>query len=228
MNGISGTWDAQINTSSAGTNVYTFTADVNECSENFAMSIVVEICDCENAITSLVSCDDEDDCTTNDVQEVIVETGFICVPCQGEPLDCESDEIVFNTCDDVDDCTTNDVEGVLSCTGEVCIPCAGVETNATNLIHPNVFSPNSDGNNDYFTIYGNNDDAIITSLEIFDRWGNRVFSKSNFPLNQPQEGWDGTSKNKDVTVGVYLFVAQASLENCDEENIITGTVTVVR
>ena len=228
LDGITGTWNEPITTTTVGTSLYTFSADSDNCSENFVMSVVVEICDCENAITSLVSCDDEDDCTTNDVQEVIVETGFICVPCQGEPLDCQSDEIIFNACDDEDDCTVNDVEGVLSCTGEICIPCNGVESNLANLIHPNVFSPNGDGNNDFFTIYGLNEGAVITSLDIFDRWGNRVFNKSNFPLNQPQEGWDGTWNNNDVMVGVYLFVAQAQLENCDDDNVITGTVTVIR
>lgn len=75
---------------------------------------------------------------------------------------------------------------------------------------PNVFSPNGDGVNDFFTVYGN-DNLIreVASMQIFDRWGNLVFEKNNFPPNIPQEGWDGNfSQNKQSPengVLVYLI-----------------------
>src|SRR5699024_9195268 len=36
---------------------------------------------------------------------------------------------------------------------------------------PNMFSPNNDGRNDYFRVYGNKDCVKEFRLQIFDRWG---------------------------------------------------------
>ena len=36
---------------------------------------------------------------------------------------------------------------------------------------PNAFSPNKDGINDHFTIFGGNDLVAIKSLSLFNRWG---------------------------------------------------------
>ena len=41
---------------------------------------------------------------------------------------------------------------------------------------PNVFSPNDDGVNDFFTVYANPFLEIVEELMVFDRWGNKGFS----------------------------------------------------
>lgn len=45
---------------------------------------------------------------------------------------------------------------------------------------PNVFSPNSDGINDVFTVFGGEGVSMINALKIFDRWGNAVFESGPF------------------------------------------------
>jgi gliding motility-associated-like protein len=76
-----------------------------------------------------------------------------------------------------------------------------------SVFAPNVFTPNEDGVNDVFTLFG--DETIFMSikeLSIFDRWGNRLYIQKNFPLNT-NAGWDGKSKGSYVDDGVYVFYA---------------------
>ena len=50
------------------------------------------------------------------------------------------------------------------------------------------FSPNNDGKNDYFVIEGL--DEYRKELNVFNRWGNEVYSSDNY-----QNNWDGTNKS---------------------------------
>ncbi len=96
------------------------------------------------------------------------------------------------------------------------------------IIAPNIFSPNLDNNeNDNFTIYSNVDGALINSLQIFDRWGNLVFSKNSIPTNDPSLGWDGKFGTKSVESGVYVFYSEILLPDGEME-IKKGDVTVVK
>ncbi len=67
---------------------------------------------------------------------------------------------------------------------------------------PNTFTPNNDGNNDYFKLIGDNYDFFKTfNISIVNRWGNVVaeFSDANFK-------WNGQDKNGNlVENGVYFY-----------------------
>lgn len=69
---------------------------------------------------------------------------------------------------------------------------------------PNAFSPNDDGINDRFFPQTKHDTKII-SFQVFDRWGNQVFSIKDTYTNDPQSGWDGFYKNKKLDAGVYVW-----------------------
>jgi gliding motility-associated-like protein len=73
---------------------------------------------------------------------------------------------------------------------------------------PNAFSPNEDGKNDFFTIFSNEDVKFIQQLNIYDRWGELVFTKENFPSNEESMGWDGRFRSKKAVGGVYTFWAE--------------------
>ena len=65
------------------------------------------------------------------------------------------------------------------------------EKKLTSVNIPNIFSPSSrDGNNDYFTLYGNENVVLINEMYVYDRWGNLVYSNNNFLPNDPYQGWD--------------------------------------
>jgi gliding motility-associated-like protein len=63
---------------------------------------------------------------------------------------------------------------------------------------PNVFTPNSDGINDFFEIENLPEN---TEVIILNRWGNVVFSSSNY-----QNNWDGKdTSGKELADGVYTY-----------------------
>jgi gliding motility-associated-like protein len=65
---------------------------------------------------------------------------------------------------------------------------------------PNSFSPNGDGNNDVFQIFG--EGIKFFELKIFNRWGEKIYESNNH-----LQGWDGTYKGKpqEPQVLVYLI-----------------------
>ncbi len=99
-----------------------------------------------------------------------------------------------------------------------------------NLNHdvyiPNAFSPNGDGNNDYFTAYADHNLRHIKTLKVVDRWGNVLFDKSEFQANVETAGWNGTFKGNKVAAGVYLYQMEVEFANGAKE-ILSGDVTVV-
>ena len=70
---------------------------------------------------------------------------------------------------------------------------------------PNVFTPNGDGKNDYFYIPENPRIPLILSLDIYDRWGNHVFSKSQPLPGDHFSGWDGTFQGREMNPGVFVY-----------------------
>jgi gliding motility-associated-like protein len=55
-----------------------------------------------------------------------------------------------------------------------------------NIFIPNTFTPNGDGINDEFEIYGNKKAIKFVEVSIFDRWGERVFQSTDIDFK-----WDG-------------------------------------
>ncbi len=68
---------------------------------------------------------------------------------------------------------------------------------------PNVFTPNSDGFNDYFVPYPGYSSVERIDLKVFNRWGVVVFETSD-----PAIRWDGRDKNtnRQCAEGVYYYV----------------------
>ena len=92
---------------------------------------------------------------------------------------------------------------------------------------PNAFSPDFDGFNDFFTLYGGPEVEIIEELIIFNRWGAVVFEGKNMNSGIEPEGWDGTLNGKRVNPGVYAWIA--NIRFIDGEVIsYTGDITVVK
>ncbi|MAT53179.1 MAG: hypothetical protein CMN32_01780 [Saprospirales bacterium] len=80
------------------------------------------------------------------------------------------------------------------------------------------FSPNGDGVNETFTIYGlSNYPGHI--LRIYNRWGNLVYEAVNY-----QSNWDGTWEGKKLPYGTYFYVLD--LNNGEEP--LAGYVQLMR
>lgn len=72
---------------------------------------------------------------------------------------------------------------------------------------PNIFTPNGDGQNDFFTISANGIETF--SIVIYNRWGSKVFESDDI-----SKSWDG----KDVTDGTYFYIIQAESINGKKYN----------
>lgn len=88
---------------------------------------------------------------------------------------------------------------------------------------PNAFTPNGDSANDEFLPqFGC--PPIEYSLEIFDRWGELIFSTTD-----PNDGWDATQKGgANAPVGVYVWRIKFRAYEGDKPRKLTGQVTLVR
>lgn len=90
-----------------------------------------------------------------------------------------------------------------------------------NVFMPNAFTPNNDGNNDVFKLFGKN--IRFHSLQVFNRLGEKVFDTEN-----ENNGWDGTYKGEPQPPGVYIYMVKYSpLYNAESRNI-KGSVTLLR
>ena len=94
-----------------------------------------------------------------------------------------------------------------------------------NVFIPNAFSPNGDGANDYFTVYGGIDVEEVVNFQIFNRWGGLVFSNKNFQPNDDLIGWDGFFKGKNVNTGVYVYTADILFKDGITERF-SGNISV--
>ncbi|MCC6837932.1 MAG: gliding motility-associated C-terminal domain-containing protein [Bacteroidia bacterium] len=92
----------------------------------------------------------------------------------------------------------------------------------SNLVIPNVFTPNGDGSNDYFK------PVLAEGLKtfkmvIYDRWGLKMSEVTNESL-----GWDGNAKNGAAAPdGTYYYIVTA--DGADgKEYKFTGYVSLIR
>ena len=88
------------------------------------------------------------------------------------------------------------------------------------LYIPNIFSPNSDGQNDVLFIRGEN--IKEASMCIYNRWGEKVFETQD-----KNTGWDGTYKGKACPADVYIFYVSITFADGVTEQR-KGNVTLVR
>ncbi|MCC6288164.1 MAG: DUF11 domain-containing protein [Chitinophagaceae bacterium] len=102
-------------------------------------------------------------------------------------------------------------------TASVSVNLAG---NAIDLFIPNAFTPNHDGKNDVFKVYG----TTVTGAEIriYTQWGALIYE-----TNDNTKGWDGTSKGIAQPVGPYIYVVK--VRTSDQDTFLKkGTVNLIR
>ncbi|MFN8276109.1 MAG: gliding motility-associated C-terminal domain-containing protein [Chitinophagales bacterium] len=86
---------------------------------------------------------------------------------------------------------------------------------------PNAFSPNGDGSNDEFQVYGSGLKTV--TMRVFNRWGEKVFDSTGSQL----AAWDGMYKGVQSSPGVYTYSVELVYLD-DKKEIKSGSVTLVR
>lgn len=85
---------------------------------------------------------------------------------------------------------------------------------------PEGFSPDEDGSNDVFVIYGLKGQRV--TLKVFNRWGNLVYESDNY-----QNNWDGTCTTGLILAGerlpesTYYYLVQIEGENETRKGYLT-------
>ncbi|UPK71780.1 gliding motility-associated C-terminal domain-containing protein [Chitinophaga filiformis] len=85
---------------------------------------------------------------------------------------------------------------------------------------PSGFSPNGDGLNDVWKVYG----AVVREIHfmVFNQWGEKIFESNN-----PQLGWDGSYKGKAQPSGVYIYICKLKLADGTQVDR-KGTLNLLR
>lgn len=75
------------------------------------------------------------------------------------------------------------------------------DLDCSNLIMPNIFTPNNDKINDHYRIANGFIIDELTSFEVFSRWGELLFN-----TNEKTLGWDGTYGGQPAMNGMYIYI----------------------
>lgn len=98
----------------------------------------------------------------------------------------------------------------------------------TNYFIPNVFLPDDNGKNDYFTVFANpNCFKSVKVFRVFDRWGELLFEKYDLPINDEIKGWDGYYRARPMPTGVYAYYFELEQNNLSVLKK-SGNVSLVR
>ncbi len=89
-----------------------------------------------------------------------------------------------------------------------------------SLFIPNAFTPNDDGANDVFRVVAHEGAELVTGLEIYDRWGEKVYE------NQGNAYWDGTIDGKPAPSDVYVYIVKVECGELIGKRV--GDVTLLR
>lgn len=92
---------------------------------------------------------------------------------------------------------------------------------AGSLGVPNAFTPNGDGRNDVWRFFAT--EVAAAEVQIFDRWGNLVFSSK-----EPDPVWDGTVPGgAPAPQGVYILKMTGAFKDGTAQDF-KGTITLTR
>jgi gliding motility-associated-like protein len=87
---------------------------------------------------------------------------------------------------------------------------------------PNAFTPNGDSVNDVFRIVTTRGIAVTDQMEIYNRWGKKVFESTD-----PNAAWDGKIDGKDAPMDVYVYAIRWR-NGLGALVVLHGDVTLIR
>jgi gliding motility-associated-like protein len=209
-NGVTGTWDAAISTTSPDSTTYTFTP-TSGCSAIASMVVVVNsipfVLASSDVIIELGESTTLNATGTNGSYSWTPPTWLSCVTCI-DPISTPEETITYAvTIVDSNGCTASD---------EVTVT---VDYNIVIFV-PNIFSPNGDGNNDVLYVRGVGVQTL--NFFIYDRWGEKVFETETLDT-----GWDGTFRGKAMNNSVFVYYLQATFVDGSEVEQ-KGDITLIR
>lgn len=124
-----------------------------------------------------------------------------------------------NTCDAG---TSNTIKAIINTSCPVVAP-----PPVSPIRIPNAFTPNGDGKNEIFYIRGGPQGSRIKDFSIFNRWGQKIFQRTNIPTDDPAFGWNGSYKGVAVIPETYIYTVTLLLADKSSQ-VFNGTVILIR
>ncbi len=95
-----------------------------------------------------------------------------------------------------------------------------------SIFIPNAFTPNGDGANDTWQLFGNLTAIKQLTIQVFNRIGEKVFETNdiNFAWNPNVGGYKGS----DLPSGVYVYTAQIVWLDNHSDSAYKGSLTIIR
>jgi len=135
--------------------------------------------------------------------------------------------------------THSNLPSVTGCYAVTAIDTVGNESDFSNIVCvdfnacpiyelPNVFTPNGDHRNDYFTPYPESIASVQSiNISIFNRWGKIVYETTD-----PMINWDGKNykNNLECSEGTYFYICdvfELTLDGVQKRNL-QGSITLIR
>ena len=159
-------------------------------------------------------------------ESVVLETGGTCSnnfnwsPSEGlsdplslSPVASPSQSTTYELTIDDQDCTVTDQVRVNVVEREE-LTCADIRL-------PSAFTPNNDGINEVFSISNIFLVDELVSLEVFNKWGGRVFFS-----NSTSVGWDGNYQGEPAPATSYVYRVSYTCQG--DEYVDSGTLNLIR
>jgi gliding motility-associated-like protein len=102
-----------------------------------------------------------------------------------------------------------------------------IVTKDLKVFAPNVFAPEGIAGNDRYLVFFGSHVNLIKNFQIYDRWGELMYSKAEIRPNNIDDGWDGSYKNKKMAPEIYTFYIKLELVDGTTETV-TGDFLLVR
>ena len=139
---------------------------------------------------------------------------FNCLNCPANTINIDQDVVIFLYAENESACPSND-SIFLKFVPKI------------DVYIPNAFSPDLNGINDYFTIYGDEHLVNIKELRIYSRWGENVFIGTDIEPNNSLLGWNGRFKGKLLNSGIFVFYAILEFDN-NKSKLYKGEINLLR
>lgn len=138
-----------------------------------------------------------------------------------------SDNLTCPTCQTTDALSYNNMVYTVTAVSDMgCIDTAVVRmlVDPKRVVFvPNAFSPNGDGANDYFEVYGNKEAWKQFEVQVYNRIGEKVYESDDMNFK-----WDGTFKGVRQNPAVFVYVVKVIYLDNFTDMQYTGSLTLLR
>lgn len=97
--------------------------------------------------------------------------------------------------------------------------------------HRRIYVPNvvtlEDGPNGALTVFGGADVETVVSFEVFDRWGNLLYRRSNFQAGSPDPNWQDYFRGNRGLPGIFTYLTKILWKD-GETDIFSGDLFLIK